>query len=84
MAKAENASEAEIKELEEKFLEQIAISINSRHTRGQILEKTRNYERAVREYRAGVKLVEIHFGTQHHLWGLMTNAMSAAHLKNKT
>jgi len=56
----------------------------SRHAKGTILEKTRHFERAIREYRAGKKMVEIHLGTQHQYYALLSSAMGGARLKAKT
>ena len=64
--------------MEEKFKEYISIMINSRHTKGQILEKTSNFERAVREYMAGAKLAEVHLETTHSLYIFMTDAQKSA------
>ena len=56
----------------------------SRHAKGTILEKTRNYERAIREYRAGKKMVEIHLGSQHQFFNMLSSAMGGARLRAKT
>jgi hypothetical protein len=56
----------------------------SRHAKGTILEKTRHYERAIREYRAGKKMVEIHLGQGHQFFAMLSSAMGGARLRAKT
>ncbi len=56
----------------------------ARNAKGNILEKTRNFDRAIREYKAAQKMVEVHLGTQHQFYAMMSSAMGGAKLKMKT
>ena len=77
-------SEHVCKTLRELFLAQINLLVMSRHAKGHILEKTRHFERAIREYRAGKKMVEIHLGQGHQFFAMLSSAMGGARLKAKT
>lgn len=55
----------------------------SLHSKGQILEKLKEFERALHEYKLGKQLVEATFGTQHQLYPVFSSAMGGVKLKTK-
>jgi|688.fasta_scaffold331081_1 hypothetical protein len=50
---------------------------------GQAFEKMEKYDHAIHEFRIGRQLVENTFGTQHHMYPVLANAMGGARLKTK-
>jgi len=41
------------------------------------------FDSAIREFRIGTQLVERNFGTRHHMYTVLANAMGGARLKTK-
>lgn len=62
---------------------QINLKILAKLAMGQAFEKMEKYDNAIREFRIGTQLVENNFGTQHHMYTVLANAMGGAKLKTK-
>ena len=62
---------------------QVNLKIMAKLATGQAFEKMQKYDNAIHEFRIGTQLVENNFGTQHHMYAVLANAMGGAKLKTK-
>ena len=75
--------EAHHQNLLEQFQGQINLKILAKLATGQAFEKMERFDSAIREFRIGTQLIERNFGTQHHMYTVLANAMGGAKLKTK-
>lgn len=67
----------------DQFQGQVNLKILAKLATGQAFEKMGKFDNAIHEFRIGTQLVENNFGTQHHMYAVLANAMGGARLKTK-
>lgn len=67
----------------EQYQGQVNLKVMAKLATGQAFEKMEKYDHAIHEFRIGRQLVEKNFGTTHHLYPVLANAMGGARLKTK-
>lgn len=53
------------------------------HVTGQNWEKLKDFSKALEAYKTGKSCVEMHFGTESHLYPMFATAMGGCKLKTK-